>query len=278
MNLKKKIEVVMLPANRQDLSYIGMYIDTINLVYNDHKTDIDRGVPQHLYFLSDEKIEDDDWCLVKNKIISLFKYKKNTCEEVFCKKIIATTDKTLTYFVAHTDCNGLGCDKCLEHALPQPSPQFIQKYIEEWNKGNKIQWVNVEYEFKNIHFNLELKEHSKSEDKCYNSPLNTEMYLKDESHNYILGYLEQRDLNGGGQFRIKNPKEDDFLNGGRGCALKDLYYLTLKVDKNNYITITKIKDSWTREEVKDFSTKLRWFINENQRTIAEVDKWIEDNL
>ena len=43
-----------------------------------------------------------------------------------CKKIIATTDVSL--------------------GLPQPSQQFIQKYIEEYNKGNVITDVLVEYE------------------------------------------------------------------------------------------------------------------------------------
>ena len=44
-----------------------------------------------------------------------------------CKKIIATTDVSL--------------------GLPQPSEQFIQKYIEEYNKGNIITDVLVEYEY-----------------------------------------------------------------------------------------------------------------------------------
>ena len=42
-----------------------------------------------------------------------------------CKKIIATTDVSL--------------------GLPQPSQQFIQKYIEGYNKGNVITDVLVEY-------------------------------------------------------------------------------------------------------------------------------------
>ena len=44
-----------------------------------------------------------------------------------CKKIIATTDVSL--------------------GLPQPSQQFIQKYIEEYNKGNVITDVLVEYNY-----------------------------------------------------------------------------------------------------------------------------------
>ena len=44
-----------------------------------------------------------------------------------CKKIIATTDVSL--------------------GLPQPSRQFIEKYIEEYNKDNIITDVLVEYEY-----------------------------------------------------------------------------------------------------------------------------------
>ena len=49
---------------------------------------------------------------------------------VLSEKIIATTDISLVK----------------EYNLPQPSQQFIQKYIEEYNKGNIITDVLVEYE------------------------------------------------------------------------------------------------------------------------------------
>ena len=50
---------------------------------------------------------------------------------VLSEKIIATTDISLVK----------------EYNLPQPSQQFIQKYIEEYNKGNIITDVLVEYEY-----------------------------------------------------------------------------------------------------------------------------------
>ena len=49
---------------------------------------------------------------------------------VLSEKIIATTDISLVK----------------EYNLPQPSQQFIQKYIEEYNRGNIITDVLVEYE------------------------------------------------------------------------------------------------------------------------------------
>ena len=55
------------------------------------------------------------------------------------REVLATTDETLylTFNNGKTD---------LKFVLPQPSQQFIQKYIEEYNKGNIITNVLVEYE------------------------------------------------------------------------------------------------------------------------------------
>jgi hypothetical protein len=120
------------------------------------------------------------------------------------KKIIATTNSKLII--------NIGGD-----TLPKPSPQFIQNYIEEWNKGNKIEFVNVEYE--------ELIAHDRQGNK--------------------------------------------------------LVELSLKVDKSNCITITKIKDSWNREEVMNLvenaydSGRYAIINNDIDQTF---DKWIEQNL
>jgi hypothetical protein len=56
------------------------------------------------------------------------------------KKIIATTDTSLKIFAGKGDT----CD--LYYNLPQPSQQFIEKYIEFYNKGKVITDVLVEYQ------------------------------------------------------------------------------------------------------------------------------------
>jgi len=90
---------------------------------------------QHLYFTSDEEIKENDWVLRGVKTIqqinSLNAYSNTGCitlgfAQKYCKKIIATTDKSL--------------------GLPELSYSFIQKYIEEYNKGNIITDVLVEYD------------------------------------------------------------------------------------------------------------------------------------
>jgi hypothetical protein len=52
-------------------------------------------------------------------------------------------------------------------------------------------------------------------------------------------------------------------------------YSTLKVSSNNIITIKKIKDSWSREEVIKFAKEL---VDEQLTSRAEKYKWIEENL
>lgn len=121
---------------------------------------------QHLYFLSDEKIKEGDWIIVNNEDVIQMKSSYDndmTGEDIWvgdslngyatykdnCKKIIATTDKSLTFHYTPLDricktCNGL-CKGYIT-SLPQPSQSFIKKFVEEYNKGNIITEVMVEYE------------------------------------------------------------------------------------------------------------------------------------
>ena len=59
--------------------------------------------------------------------------------------IIATTDTSLKINKFNS-----GVFKELEYSLPYLSEQFIEDYIKEYNKGNVITEVEVEYESKNI--------------------------------------------------------------------------------------------------------------------------------
>lgn len=121
------------------------------------------GVNQHLYIISDEKIEEGSYFLSdkrerksQNNGLPIWEIKR--CAKItnswifaegnpheglnpeWCKKIIATTDSSL-YYYPKEDYNGR-----IKKLLPQPSQQFIEKYIEEYNKGNVITEVMVEYE------------------------------------------------------------------------------------------------------------------------------------
>jgi len=143
--MKKSAQVVMLPTNekanllltgRNDLYYSSKLSDFLL------KEDIDTF--QHLYILSDEEIKEGDYHvairIVKtngDKAIAFTDQEQlDAIAEIGgAKKIIATTDNTVKFperfpsFVT----------------LPQIPQSFIEKFVEEYNKGNVITEVMVEY-------------------------------------------------------------------------------------------------------------------------------------
>ena len=122
-----KGNVIMLPTKNES----SLWINCENKLKIHIK---DRMCPgkqefQHLYITSDEKLNKDEWYCSPMGIVSRY----NGIEKLPSnwRKIIATTDESL--------------------GLPQLSQQFIEKYIEEYNKGHRITEVLVEveeYEFK----------------------------------------------------------------------------------------------------------------------------------
>lgn len=163
MTTTKKTQVVMLPTNEK--ANVG------NNVIVKHNTTLAYGkkiqepynmaeTEQHLYFLSDEEIKEGDWVLINGCIV---RQCKETNKEphtiptvidtiggihhiIVCKKIIATTDSSLI-IGENKGKSLLGTD--LNKYLPQPSQDFIKVFVEEYNKGNVIEWVDVEYEAMN---------------------------------------------------------------------------------------------------------------------------------
>lgn len=76
----------------------------------------------YLYVVSDDKsFSTSDW-VIENGILKLFNSKRDISN---CVKVIATTNKSVD--------------------LPNLSNSFIQKYVDELDKGNKIVNVMVEY-------------------------------------------------------------------------------------------------------------------------------------
>mgnify|MGYP003424287667 FL=1 len=172
-NVKKKIEVVMLPTEKATpIIHIGI----MKRILFESNTSKYKGVLdkdesyQHLYFVSNEPIKEGDWFIAIDS--SIQKAKANYEKLDNDKKVIATTDDLRVTTFEHFG------------ALPSPSPQFIDKFIGEYNKGNVIKEVMVEYE-------------------------------------------------------TKYPFENE-LGKKQDC---------LKVNKNNHITITRCKDSWSRGEI-----------------------------
>lgn len=120
----KEHDVVMLPT--EDKSVIGLNRKQGNLYYFNP---VVSGEGQHLYILSDEEIKENDWCICKGKVwpnlygvLGSILGNKEWIEE-HCRKIIATTDKSLD--------------------LSRPSNEFLEAYIKAQGKIDK---VLVEYE------------------------------------------------------------------------------------------------------------------------------------
>lgn len=162
----KRVKVVMLPTNEKAINTLvkcrcddGEYLSYVKSFYSVPLGEAFEGIKgkatyqggdfvgniiayNHLYFLSDEEIKEGDWYISAMKsIIS----QHNGTEKLpdGWKKIIATTDKSLVDTI-HNPAEEF------KHIweLPQPSQSFIEKYVEEYNKGNVITEVMVEYDYR----------------------------------------------------------------------------------------------------------------------------------
>ncbi len=203
----KRAKVIMLETNQQSSMFS---IDNILYKYYKAQQNVENinVKNQHLYIISDDEIKEGDWfiditlnnygelyqsvgCSNNKGYENWIKSTKNIIKEpkTQCKKIIATTNTSLFPKLHIGEIVDKSYPKEFYNILPQPSQQFIEKYIESYNKSEIITDVLVEYE-----------------------------YLLDD--NTVVPYWK---------FKV-NPK-------------------------NNTITIKKVKDSYTKEEVLSFGLK-----------------------
>lgn len=150
----KKEKVVMLPINEKADTFIMLRHGKLIYQTQYHTQEylkIIGATSNHLYVISnDEELEINDWfivndivhkCIEINKVSGDIESNNGLCyNKTKCKKIIATTDSSLTKVVINGDYPVDGIP------LPQPSQSFIEKYIECYNKGEIIDDVMVEYE------------------------------------------------------------------------------------------------------------------------------------
>ncbi len=167
--MEKKAKIILLPTESRgskavtiiDNKAFNTSLDPKS--YNDYKSGAKH---YHLYIVVDEEIKEDDWVYdsVLNQVIQLKKEGVNAIKQassefgdIGYKKIIATTDSSLT--IPCTFCKGegdvntnlgnIGCFKCNEKGetqLPQPSSSFIAKFVELYNKGKAPEYLMIEYE------------------------------------------------------------------------------------------------------------------------------------
>lgn len=167
------------------------------------------SVKQHLYIINDDIIKVNDWYLATDKIEHCSSKEEANDLTSNCKKIIATTNKSL-----QIKSNHLVKDRyALLESLPQIPQSFIEQYITEYNKGNIINEVLVEY-----------------------IQLNTD-YRSDWKEKFHL-----------------------------------------KTNQSNEINIKTVKDSFSREEVKQLLYSFRDDVEDQQCSDKRIDKFIEQNL
>ena len=143
--MEKKCKVVMLTTNEK--AHLWFTGGASILMYA--KTPVNSPSAQHLYILSDDEIKEGDWVfntLHTNECIHQIEPNKTSVEyhteRKQYNKIIATTNNTLHVITENAD--GLGND--LHQPIPSIPQSFIDRYVSEYNKGNKIEEVMVEYE------------------------------------------------------------------------------------------------------------------------------------
>lgn len=132
----KRTKIVILPTTNKS----NIILSGFNTLFKTPPMSVKTSdTYQHLYILSDEEIKEGDWCINKNGV--LFKQETDKIFPLFngSKKVIATTDPKL-----HKD------------GIAKIPITFIEEYITEYNKGNIIELVNVEYqrywEYNDINF------------------------------------------------------------------------------------------------------------------------------
>ena len=226
MNQFKRCSVVMLPTNQKAI--IHWNEDNHFFLSNTPKL-INSGF--ELFITSDEEIKDGDWFYyeAEKTIMQCTEHNFYFTPELIQNysnvyKIIVTTDTSLkikTFYEIESN---------QEISLPRPSQQFIEKYIEEYNKGNVITDVLVEYE--------EMTGDELGCDPAY-YPLKERLKLK------------------------VNPKD-------------------------NTITIKKVKDSYSREEVRKLcidafisGTVARnkiGTVKDSEIELKNMNIWLAENL
>jgi hypothetical protein len=155
----KRCKVVMLTTNNKAIKN-ELFIDQSNNKLEKAIINGCRHNSQHLYITSNEEIKESDWFIKMNynggkptiyqecKLAFMNSEWLNSSDVKDCFKIIATTDTSLkTKLYSHESQDLMKISVYKDKVLPKPSDLFIQKYIEEYNKGNVIIDILVEYEY-----------------------------------------------------------------------------------------------------------------------------------
>lgn len=150
MSTFKKCKVVMLPTNKKanEKMYPTIIAKEGNKLYNYSSPNYsyDKAMFQDLYITSNDEIKEGDWYMDDTSTVrQSFAFDKDYWSvRTDYKKIIASTDSSLLVERQYESIH-LGKGQITYLNLPRLSDSFIQKYVKEYNKGNIITDVLVEY-------------------------------------------------------------------------------------------------------------------------------------
>jgi hypothetical protein len=159
--LYKECNVIMLESNIPTEIYIGHSSKLLGYTKDYIPNKDINNKSQNLYIISNDNLKLNDYYIITYKteegyydsyvdLCNSFdvKYKK-LIESGICKKIIAATDKSLN----KCSCNlnkdhKMGCENKDFIQTPNIPESFINYYVNEYNKDNKINKVLVEVYYK----------------------------------------------------------------------------------------------------------------------------------
>lgn len=274
--MEKKCKIVMLSTDKAEKCLLLDYYKKLNN-FTDKKDSYftkaylnsENMSAQHLYIISDDKIKKGDKVIQTRDNETSIETIDDECEIAsdIQKKIIVTTDNSLKIS---------SWEPYHEHPqilLPQLSQTFIEKYIEEYNKGNIITDVLVEYKYVKEELVIGKEYFLNKSDWKVNISYTKGIYLGDEK------------LKDNGHINVRANILIDKDKDIRIFCDKDNLYIReqLKINLDNTIIVKPVKDSWMfvkkqyRNELKilliDFITTIKDNYSEEN-----IRKWIEKNL
>jgi len=173
--MNKRLNVYMLPT--EDINPVSVPFLLINGRLHKHLAGGEfrrvikgGGVPQHLYFTTDEEIKEGDWITDCDFDVMLL-VDEESGDLTGWKKIIATTNPKLYINKTIKEVS-----YTYKKRLPQPSQVFIEKYCKEGG----IDEVDVEYTW------IDRKRFVNVEDRKYS--------IKSDSHNTITIHMDNEEI------------------------------------------------------------------------------------
>lgn len=287
METKRKAYITLLDS-KQEIINVGMWHNQL-WYYPNRNTLVKGNTIHHLYITTDDEIKEGDWVYCEWSEYSRKVYKVNEIkadsyidtngymhvkkqQNFRIQKIIATTDPELTYCVGKCTNDWATEEDNLYAPLPKLSKDFIGTWADEYNNGKEPKEVMVAY----------VKEAITTGESRFNNgyPVGTKVFIMHHD-NVSINPKNNKECVCCTK-NLKDANHDWFgYELGNLSPIQDVP----KVDANNYITISPVKDSWSREETIELCREAFKAGEMHCATIGKVygqspdfDQWINDKL